>query len=174
MLKFSKITKYGFFLLSSLFFLLSSFPAQAVCPVCTVAVGACVGLAQYFGIDDTISGIWIGGLIVSMIAWTVAWLESNNIKFKGRKISLTAAYYAVIIIPLYWQGLIGHPFNKIWGVDKLLPGIIFGSALFLTAVYLNDFLKKKNGGKVYFPFQKVVVPVIVLGILSSVFYWLTC
>ena len=64
--------------------------------------------------------------------------------------------------------------NEIWGIDKLLLGIIFGSVFFLLAVFANDFLKKKNGGKVFFPFQKVVVPIVMLGILSGVFYFLTC
>ncbi len=169
--QFSKLTKHTLFVVA---LLLPFHAVHAVCPVCTVAVGACVGLAQYFGIDDTISGNWIGGLIVSMIVWTLAWLENKNIKFKGRKILLVAGYYAAIAVPLYWQGLIGHPFNKLWGADKLLLGIIFGSLFFLAAVYLNDFLKKKNGGKVYFPFQKVVVPIVVLAVLSAVFYWLTC
>jgi hypothetical protein len=70
--------------------------------------------------------------------------------------------------------MIGHPLNTIWGMDKLVLGIILGSIFFLLAVYLNNFLKKKNNGKVYFPFQKVVIPVITLAILSVIFYFLTC
>ena len=41
--------------------------ALAVCPICTIAVGAGVGLSRYFGVDDAITGLWVGGLIVSMI-----------------------------------------------------------------------------------------------------------
>ena len=39
---------------------LVALPAQAVCPVCIVAVGAGLGLSEYLGIDDTIAGVWIG------------------------------------------------------------------------------------------------------------------
>lgn len=40
----------------------------AFCPVCTIAVGAGVGIAEKFGVDDTIIGLWVGGLTVSLIA----------------------------------------------------------------------------------------------------------
>jgi hypothetical protein len=34
-----------------------------VCPVCTIAVAGGVGLCRYLGIDDLISGSWIGALL---------------------------------------------------------------------------------------------------------------
>lgn len=52
-------------------FLLFGVQVQAVCPVCTVAVGAGVGFSRYLGIDDTIAGLWIGALIVSVSMWTI-------------------------------------------------------------------------------------------------------
>jgi hypothetical protein len=149
-------------------------PAKAVCPVCVVAVSACVGLSEYLGIDDTISGLWIGGLLVSMIAWTIDWLKRKNIRFYGRKILVAILFYVFTIGPLYKSEIIGHPLNKFWGMDKLLLGIITGSIAFMLAVFLNNLLKKKNGGKVFFPFQKVVVPIVISVILSGIFYYLTC
>src|SRR3989339_1118617 len=163
---------FKFLFLGMLLFFARS--AQAVCPVCVVAVSACVGLSQYLGIDDTISGVWIGGLLISMIIWTIDWLRRKNIKFYFRKILVAGLFYVFTIGPLYRSGMIGHPANKLWGIDKLLLGIIFGSIFFLAAVFLNSYLKKKNDGKVFFPFQKVVVPVAMLGILSGIFYFLTC
>jgi hypothetical protein len=169
----NKIKKYLKFSLPGLVLFFAN-PAKAVCPVCVVAVGACVGLSEYLGIDDTISGLWIGGMLVSMIVWTIDWLKRKNIKFYGRKILTTILFYVFTIGPLYKSGIIGHPLNKFWGMDKLLLGIILGSVFFLVAVFLNSYLKKRNGGKVFFPFQKVVVPVVMLAILSGIFYSLTC
>jgi hypothetical protein len=168
--KFKRYTKI--FLLAIIFLFAKS--AQAVCPVCIVAVSACVGLSEYLGIDDAISGLWIGGLLVSMIVWTIDWLKRKEIKFYGRKILMVILFYVFTIGPLYKSEFIGNPINKLWGVDKLLLGIILGSILFAVAVFVNDLLKKKNGGKVYFPFQKVVIPILTLGILSGIFYFLTC
>ena len=145
----------------------------AVCPLCTVAVGAGIGLAQYFGIDDTISGIWVGGLIVSLIAWTIHWCDKKNIRFYGRKILITLIYYGSIIIPLYCCGLIGHLLNTLWGVDKILLGIIVGSVVFFAGNIWYIVLKKRNNNRAYFPFQKIVMPVFPLIIASIVFYCLT-
>ena len=162
------------YLILLIFFSLSfAARAQAVCPICTIAVGAGVGLCRYLGIDDTISGTWIGGLIISLIAWTIDWLNKKNIRFLFRKILVAIFYYAIIIIPLYGWKIMGHPQNKLFGIDKLLVGIIAGSIAFILSILFNDFLKKKNQGKVYFPFQKVIIPLLFL-IITSLIFWLNC
>ena len=151
--------------------------ALAVCPVCTVAVTACVGLSRYLGVDDLISGVWIGAALMSVSLWTVNWLRKKNINFKYSKIILLLGsvilYYALALIPMFWTGFIGHPYNQYWwGMDKLVIGIIAGSIVFFLSAVLYGFLKKKHGDKPYFPFQKVVQPIVLLAILSGIFYYL--
>jgi len=151
------------------------FSAQAVCPLCTVAVGAGVGLSRYFGIDDTITGLWIGGLIVSLIIWTLGWLEKKSIRFKGRQVLTILLYYVAVILPLYFKGFIGHPQNSLFcwcGLhwDKLLVGIGLGSLGFYAGAKWYFYLKEKHGGRAYFPFQKVVMPIAPLIILTIIFY----
>lgn len=165
-----KITALILFLTS--FFL---FPQEAfaVCPVCTIAVGAGVGLSRWFGIDDIITGLWIGGLTVSMIMWTISLLNKKKIIFKGRRIILVIGYYFLIVLPLYTTGIMGHPFNKIWGVDKLLLGIFLGSTSFFMGGLWYIRMKNKNDGRAYFPFQKALMPVLPLVVLSILFYFLT-
>ena len=167
--------KYLSLSIASVLGLLWSLPAKAVCPVCTIAVGAGVGFSRYLGIDDTISGIWVGGLTMSMSFWTVDWLRKRKkkINFKGITLVTVAAYYLLVVLPLQFTGIIGHPFNKIWGADKLLLGIIIGSIIFTIAVRWYEQLKKNNNGHAYFPFQKVAMPVGALLALSFVFYFLT-
>lgn len=149
--------------------------ALAVCPICTIAVGVGVGLSRWLGIDDVITGLWIGGLIVSMIVWTESWLDKKNIHFKGRAFVNALAYYALIIIPLYYSGIIGNPMNTLCfcGLDKLLFGIIAGSVAFWFGASWYFYLKEKNNGHAYFPFQKVVMPILPLIILSVIYYLLT-
>ena len=163
--------KILFFLTVFSFLITSS--AKAICPICTVAVGAGVGLSRWLGIDDTITGLWIGGLTVSMIMWTIDWLGRKNVYFKKRKTIIAVVYYLLIVAPLYWMDIIGHPFNKIWGIDKLFLGIVFGSIVFWSGANWYFYLKVKNNGHAYFPFQKVVMPVSPLIILSFIFYFLT-
>ncbi|MDD4901280.1 MAG: hypothetical protein PHS62_04230 [Patescibacteria group bacterium] len=161
-----------YFIVSVFFLLTPLAAAKAVCPVCTVAVCASVGLSRWLGVDDIITGLWIGGLAVSVIAWTIDWLNRKNIRFFGRQPLIVAGYYALILWPLYYYNMIGHPLNKMWGVDKLLLGIAIGTIGFIAGVWLNSYLKKKNNGRVYFPFQKVVMPLGALALLSLCFYLL--
>ncbi|HBR80416.1 MAG: hypothetical protein UX09_C0032G0003 [Candidatus Uhrbacteria bacterium GW2011_GWE2_45_35] len=147
--------------------------AEAFCPVCTVAAAGGVGLARWLGIDDTITGLWIGGLIVSVSAWSATWLKSKGVKIKGLFWPSLILFAAITIIPLYWYGIMGHPWNTIWGLDKLLLGIIFGAIFFLAGGWTYKILKTKNNGRAHFPFEKVVLPVVPLIILSVVFYFLT-
>ena len=147
--------------------------ALAVCPICTIAVGAGVGLSRWLGIDDAITGLWVGGLIVSMIIWTEGWLDKKNIRFKGRIYADIVGYFLLIVVPLYYSGIIGNPQNVyFYGLDKLLFGIITGSIAFWFGASWYFHLKEKNNGHAYFPFQKVVMPISPLIILSFVFYFL--
>lgn len=162
--------KLNLFLLPILFMASS---ALAACPVCVAAVGAGIGLAQYLGVDDVISGIWIGGLIVALIAWTIKWLDRKNIHFHGRKILITVCYYLSVILPLQWQKIIGNALNKLWGFDKILLGMCLGSVVFFASILLCNYLRRQNNNKSYFMFQKITTTVLALVVLSVIFYYIT-
>lgn len=147
--------------------------AQAVCPVCAVAVGAGVGLSRWLGIDDTITGIWFGALTVSIIYWTLDWFDRKKIDFYAKELITILSYYFLAFVPLYWTDILGHLYNKIWGMDKLLVGVGVGSIIFYCVNKLYEYLKKKNNGHAYFPYQKVVMPVLSLAIASLIFYFIT-
>jgi hypothetical protein len=149
-----------------------AFSVKAVCPVCIVAVGAGVGLCRWLGIDDTISGLWIGGMLVAVSMWTIFWFEKKKWKFKFYQPIIFLAYYAFTVWPLLSFNIMGHPLNKLWGLDKILLGIIVGTIVFFFSVFLNGHLKKKNNNKVYFPYQKVVIPVVLLTVFSFIFYFI--
>ncbi|HZJ41108.1 MAG TPA: hypothetical protein VFD16_02495 [Candidatus Saccharimonadales bacterium] len=161
---------------SAAIFSLTALPAKAVCPVCIVAVGAGLGLSRYLGVDDTISGVWIGGLTAGTAIWTINWLNKKNWNLGNkltRNIIIVIAYYLMIFWPLISRDLIGHPFNKIYGIDKIAFGAFFGTLVFVSFDKGYLYLKKKNNDHAYFPFQKVVMPVAALTILSVIFYFLT-
>lgn len=162
--------------LSTLYMFAAS-KALAVCPVCTVAVGVGVGLTRKYGIDDTISGIWVGALLVSTSMWTINWLNSKKWSFKGMNFIIPALFYAITLIPMYRknvisQKILGDHYQSFWGVDKLLLGIMFGSLTFLLSVSIYEYFKKKNK-KAHFPFEKVILPISMLVFVSIIFYFLT-
>lgn len=162
---------------------LSSKVAYAVaCPVCTVAVVTGTFFAREYGIDDTITGLWIGAVTLIACQWTIIWIE-NLLKKKNKKLKPIAKkvvefitfvlFYAFVIWPLHSLEVVGIVNNQIFGMDKILFGIIFGTIIFYFAEKWHEELKANNNNKVYFPFQRVVIPVGSLVVLSAVFYFLT-
>lgn len=154
-------------------------PVYAVCPVCVVAVASGFGLSRWFGVDDIISSMWIGAVLWSFSAWTLLLLKTkkegagrfNWIKdFKYSDVIIPVFYYAFALIPLYFTEIIGHPQNKVFGIDKIIFGVFLGTAVFLASVRLHNYLKQKNGGKSFFPYQKIVLPVSILIIASLILY----
>jgi hypothetical protein len=145
--------------------------AHAFCPVCTIAVGAGVGLSRYLGIDDLIIGLWIGAFCVSLIGWTINWLKKKNRNFKGAILISAVLWYGIIIVPLFFTGIMGHALNKLWGIDKLLLGIAFGTIIFYLSNMWYQAIKRKNNGHAWFPMQKVVMPIFFLIIASLILYF---
>jgi len=160
------------FLFSSLILLVPTI-TSAMCPVCTVAVVGGIGLSRWLGVDDSITGIWIGAALMSMSLWTINWLDSKKIKFYGRKILIFLVIYVSVIWPLYGLNIMGHPINVLWGIDKLLLGMTLGSLIFIIFALLYLFLKKKNNGHAHFAFEKIVLVLVPLLITSGIFYLIT-
>jgi len=146
--------------------------ALAVCPICTVAVGAGLGLSRYIGIDDAISGIWIGGLILSSSFWLSDWLSKKKYLTNTPRNQALVAFgmYALFLLPLWYTDVIGHPFNTILGIDKIVFGTILGSNAFLASVWFDKKVREKRG-KQFFNYQKVIFPLIVLTMTSLVIYF---
>lgn len=149
--------------------LLGTLSVSAVCPMCTILVGAGVGALRVMGVDDTITGMWYGALIISSILWTLSWLDKKNIIFGARKMSVTLIYYLLFVAPLYWFNIITHS-PKVYFIDRFSLGIILGSAIFILAVWSDKYLRKMNDGQKVIAYQKVLVPLTYLAIASIVSY----
>ena len=159
------------FLVLLLFGLAKAGFAKAVCPVCVVAVGAGLGFSRWLGVDDVVSSIWIGSLLFALSVWTIVWLENKKWGFKFDKVAVFVTYYGLTLLPLYSADIVGHPLNKIWGIDKIIFGAFLGTVIFILSNLLHKYLKKKNNGKSFFDYQKVVIPVVVL-LLTSLIAWI--
>ena len=161
-------------LLSALvIFLGTATQAHAVCPICTVAVGAGLGVSRWLGIDDTVTGIWIGGLILSSGLWLADWIGKKGWKVPYKEAISVGLFFLFVVPPLYWGKMIGLSGNTLWGLDKVLLGTVVGSIIFLLGVWLDKWLRTTNGDKVHVYYQKVIIPVFLLSIASFVFYIIT-
>jgi len=143
------------------------YAAQAQCPVCTAAVLVGLEGARRMGVDEAIVGVWAGGLFLALIF--MVW---NIMRSKGVKNPLwylLPVVGPVAVLVTMWMLKIGFGVGTLFGVDKFLLGILVGAVVFFIATRWYFRLKKKNGGKSWFPFQKVVWPVSALLIASAVF-----
>ncbi len=142
-----------------------------MCPVCTVAVGIGLGLSRWLKIDDTISGLWIGAFIISLSV--ILAKPTQKYIHVSTKI-LAFAYFLFFVVttffPLQYMNIIGNPGNRIYGIDKLIFGSAIGMIVFILSHLIHVMLKKTHDQKSYFPFQKVIIPVLALVIFSIVFY----
>lgn len=149
-----------------------SIPAKAFCPVCTIAVGAGLSFTKVLGIDDTISSIWIGGVLLSSSLWLINWLDSKNIKFFLKRKLVYLVMYGFVLVPFISSGTIGALHNQLWGIDKILLGMILGTVGFMIGMGINSKMLIGHNNKAYFPFQKVVMPMGMLILLSLIFFFI--
>lgn len=147
--------------------------AHAVCPVCTVAVGAGLEGARLLGVEDVITGIWAGGLTLSLIGWTANYMRSRGVKNPMWYVLNFVLYYALLLmvyfIPSY-KPIVSFGDKCMWGIDQFLLGVIVGSVVFFVMElwYMN--IKKNNGGHAKFPFQKVAMPFGGLLVVTLIFW----
>lgn len=147
--------------------------AWAVCPVCTVAVGAGLEGARLLGVEDVITGIWAGGLTVSLIAWTANYMRAHGVTRKIWYVLNVAVYYALLALVYVFPS--GKPFvifgdKCMWGIDQFLLGVIVGSVVFVAMTLWYARIKRNNGGHAWFPFQKVVWPFGGL-LIATIVFW---
>ncbi len=161
-----------FVLVFALLLVASPVLANPACAVCTVAVAASLEIARKFGVDDSVVGVWAGGLLVMVGYWTIAWFEKKNWSFAGRDFWLISLSVAMIGF-IYISHMVYSPTVILWIVylDPFLFSTIVGALVFHYANNFYQWMKAKNGGRAHFPFEKVVVPVLALCFCSVYFYY---
>ncbi len=70
-------------------------PVLAVCPVCVIAVGSGLVIAEKLGVDDLIAALWIGSFITA-IAIVLAG-KFQRLKLPKAEISWTVIFYFLTI-----------------------------------------------------------------------------
>jgi hypothetical protein len=143
---------------------------------CVLEVAAVLWLSRYFGIDDAVTGVWLGGLVTIMVLLLNNFLEKKRVKVFVR-LAVALIFYALVFSGLYSYGIIGGAGNTLFQsnsflLDKIFLSMLIGSIVFFATGVWYEYLKKRNGGHAYFPFQKVVMPLATLSIASVGFYFL--
>jgi hypothetical protein len=140
-----------------------------MCPICTVGLAAGVGLSRWLKVDDVISGLWIGALILVLSIWTFNWLLKKKDK-KPFWILLVCIifWYLLTFIPFHYMGLLDTTCQKILGLNRLVFGGGLGIIIATIALKIEGFARKGEEKKRLFPFQKVIIPTVILLITSII------
>ncbi|MFA5532077.1 MAG: hypothetical protein WDA13_00570 [Candidatus Shapirobacteria bacterium] len=140
--------------------------AYAQCPVCVITVGGGMFLAKKLGIDDFLVSLWISGLNTAISFWLAPKIKNRVL---SSPIILSLLMFALTLSYFIFTNQTGSSTNQILGLDK----IIFGQSVGLLIWFLGIFVDRKsrvlNGGKILFPYQKVIFPISILIIFTLIF-----
>jgi len=144
--------------------------ANPACPICTVAIGAALPITRRLGVPDSVAGLWAGAFLAIMGYWIIKFMDRRGWRFWGRNALVLGL--SVATIGFAYLGTVQYSPCTYMGflkVDPLLMGTITGAVLFILTEKLYDWMKEKNGGHAHFPFEKVVLPIVVLALASAAF-----
>ena len=132
---------------------LASLPANfAHCPLCTAATAATVAVGRFYGVDDELMGILIGGFIVSTALWA-----NNACKRRGwnflyqQDIALVLAALIMTIAGFQIGGLFTSA--VLWSIPRLLTGMLIGTAVTVIGNLIHQYLREVNDGRNYIALQ---------------------
>ena len=144
--------------------------ANPACAVCTVAIGASLSIARNLGVDDCVVGVWAGAMLAIIGYWAIRWFEKRNWQFPYRDSLLMVM--SIASVGFMYMGDLHYDPTVYLGflyIDSFLFTTILGAVTFILAMNFYEWMKKKNGGHAHFPFEKVVVPVLAVLIVSLLF-----
>ena len=153
-------------------FLTQAATAHAQCAVCTVALVSGLGISRFLGVDDALTGVWLGAAMTAMMGFISNLLAQRFVKFKAAKnlsILIMASIFAFILYRV--DGIVGG--SNVLGLTNLSVGVVIGVICLGLGLYVDKALRqlKNDHGKAYFPFQKVVCPVAMV-FLGTLFAWI--
>lgn len=150
---------------------LASLPsAMAHCPICTAATGVAVGVARFYGVDDAIVGVLIGGFIVSTAFWIDKVLKRKSWNFfYGQSIALILLSLISTIISFKVGNLFTNNAKLLFAVPRLLSGMLIGTAVTSGGEGLNVYLRQLNDGKNFVAFQGISIMLTILVAVVALF-----
>lgn len=142
----------------------------AHCPLCVAGAVAGLSLSRWIGVDDSITGLWLGALLGAISFWSYSFIV-RKIK-KPDWLFLKPTIYTAVFASTLWSF---YKFNlvirmeKMYGLDKLTFGIVAGGVAFYLIDVLNDLIMKVHG-KSLFPYQRMIFSLGVILALSVIDY----
>lgn len=137
--------------------------ANPACAVCTLAIGASLSVARKLGVEDSVVGLWAGALLTLLGYWTIMYFDKRQWHFWGRDLLLIALSVAMIGF-IFVSETVYTPVIiwKILYMDPIMFSAILGMLIYIFSQQFYLWMKARNGGRAHFPFEKVVLPIVLL------------
>ena len=147
--------------------------ATPACPVCTVAIVATMGIARKLGVSDSIVGLWAGALLSLVGYWTILFFNKQKWHFFARDKIIMALSIAMIGF-IFVKDVKYSPRIILYFLylDPIVFSTIIGAIIFILSQKWYQYMKKNNNNKAHFPFEKVVMPLIMLLLASYFLYFI--
>ncbi len=151
------------------FALLASLPAaMAHCPLCTAATGAAVGVARFYGVDDAVMGVLIGGFVVSSALWFNNVCKRRGWQFfYGQGAAVVLASLILTIVGFKTGNLLNGAL--LFGLPRLLAGMLFGTGATWAGHGIHEYLRYQNDGKNHISLQGMSIMLAAMLLMSAVF-----
>ena len=140
-------------------------------PLCAIGIAGGLWLSRLLGINDMTLGIWIGALILAVSVQFNKFLIKRNKAFSLSFWLIFIGTWLLSFLPI-WSKLSGsYNFCSV-------PRIVFGSFIGILTLFLSDWLDNKvitkHSNKVYFPYQRTIIPIMILIVVSVVVELVFC
>ena len=139
----------------------------AHCPLCVAGAGAGLTLTRWVGVDDSISGVWLAALLGATSFWSESLIKRRELRPKLRPL-IFIGIFAATVWSFYKFNLVIR-MSQILGLDKLIFGMVVGGVAFYLVDVIDDFIIKRKG-KVFFPYQRIIVTLGSMLVLSLAVY----
>jgi len=143
-------------------------------PLCAIGIAGGLWLSKLLGIDDITLGLWIGALILSVSVQLNKFLIKKGKNFRFSFGIILVASWLLSFLPI-WTKLNWEPASLFCWLPRVISGSLIGMIILFVSDWLdNIILKKFHQDKVYFPYQRVIIPLIALIIISAIFELWVC
>ncbi|MCK4805595.1 MAG: hypothetical protein KAS91_00185 [Candidatus Pacebacteria bacterium] len=136
-------------------------------PICAIGIASGLGISRWFGIDDITLGLWIGALILSVSIQLNIFLTKKGKSFPFSFWVIFGGTWILSFLPIS-KTLIQDPSCNIFGFPRVICGSILGALILFLVDKVNNFIIDKHNKKVYFYYQRVIIPIIGLIIVSMI------
>lgn len=136
-------------------------------PVCAIGIASGLGISRWLGIDDLTLGLWIGALILSISVQFDVFLRKKGKNFPYSFWVILIGTYLLSFLPIM-KSIIGDPTCYFLGMPKVIGGSLIGMLVLFLADKLNLWTIARHNHKVYFYYQKAIIPLVVLLIASFI------